>query len=150
VDAGASREVVIANACLNKDPFMRPTASSLAEQLFELVIREASQNGKSLPVPLSEGSENEMKQVEELAKKIRAMASERNKRRDVKDPTKLSPSEVQPLIEAAKTLDPKYAFAVGLGYSGDLIDVQDDDDGSSGGRQGMSALSLCAVNRSSC
>jgi hypothetical protein len=115
-------EITIAQDCLQTDPFLRPTASSLAQQLLELLVAVASEKG-----PLNHPLELRTNFTGKLATRILADAEKKRSKDAQLVPVKLTRPLFEPLVElAADSSDPSLIFVVGVAYLYDLVTIDED------------------------
>ncbi|KAF4629037.1 hypothetical protein G7Y89_g9110 [Cudoniella acicularis] len=127
VNSETPAEVIIAMRCLAANPFMRPTASWISEQLFELVIREAAQKEVSVRTILQQEGPEETIGLDDLAKRITDLASKKKEER-VANRTRFEQSQLEALVAAAEGANPTYAFVLGLAYIRDLVQLGSEED----------------------
>ncbi|KAF2476012.1 uncharacterized protein BDR25DRAFT_89864 [Lindgomyces ingoldianus] len=73
------KETELARECLRSDPFLRPPASWVAQQMFEVLISVAAEDNPNLPlaVPMPRASNDmEKSSMDELVKRIHLVARE--------------------------------------------------------------------------
>lgn len=114
---------------LQSNPFLRPTASSLAQRLFEFVLQkaagfgseDASQSQPAVPAAqeLHSLAIDIMAKVEEAKKASRSKSS--NEKHSIE---KIDRTKFAALASAAQELDPSFSFIVGIAYLWGLVDVE--------------------------
>jgi hypothetical protein len=120
--------------CLHKDPFLRPTASSLAQRLFDLVVLRAAnvagggqQNlgfhplGPDLNdlVHLIIAKVREKREIQSNAQKIGAAVP-------METQFKVDEGKFASLLRAAQGTDPLISFVVGLAHLWNLVEIAED------------------------
>jgi hypothetical protein len=130
--APLTKELELAQECLRSDPFLRPTAPWLAEQLFSVLIQVGSNHIPQLPISITIPQPiidiTKKASIENLVKEILQAAVAAHKAKTKKDREgikKYSKEQVAPLIEAAES-SPVYAFTVGLVYIRDLVESDEE------------------------
>jgi serine/threonine protein kinase len=111
---------------LQRDPFLRPTAGSLAQTLFELVLRRAT-------IFSSENTLQDISlhDIHVLAKDILSKVEKAKAISKLKATgeqvaiEKIRPSELTPLISAAQQSDPSMSFLLGIAYLWNVVDIED-------------------------
>ncbi|KAF2682308.1 hypothetical protein K458DRAFT_488947 [Lentithecium fluviatile CBS 122367] len=121
------REVEVARECLRSDPFLRPPASRVAQQLFDILISVAANDNPALPVPTHlhrVSSYLDKSSIDRLVKQISCAAREAKNGKEVTQ--KFAQVEMDKLKRAAEEPNPVYAYTVGLAYLRDLVDLGND------------------------
>ena len=114
-------EVSIVRECLQNDPFLRPTASSLSQQLFNHLVLTASQHGL-----VNQTIETQQHFMGKLEEQILANAEKQRSKDSHIVPDKLTMTNFQPLVDAVDSNNPSLAFVVGMAYLYDLVNVEED------------------------
>jgi hypothetical protein len=127
-----TKELELAQECIRSDPFLRPTASWLAEQLFSVLIQVGANHIPQLPVSITTSQLiidiTKKASIDNLVKEIVQAAVAVHKAKTKKDRggiQKFSKVQVAPLIEVAEA-SPVYAFTVGLVYIRDLVETNEE------------------------
>lgn len=122
------KEVELARECLRLDPFLRPTASWLAEQIFEVLITVGTKNIPHLVIPVttqqSLNDTAEKASIDELVEKIRHVGRQAKAKEG--NIQKFTRAQINPLIRAAEGTNPVYAFTVGFAFIHDLVELGDE------------------------
>lgn len=117
---------------LRRDPKLRPTASSLAQQLFEIVLDQAANSPLETEPqiqPTSPAEDLHALATEILAKAKKAKDLEASKSSRTKEPAeKIDRAKFDALVEAAQKPDPSLLFVVGLAHIWDLVSLPDTDE----------------------
>lgn len=122
------KEVELAQECLRSDPFLRPTASWLAEQIFEVLIRVGAKDIPQLAIPVTTPrpliDAVEKASIDKLVEQIHRV--ERQAKAKKGGIQKFTRAQINPLIRAAEGTNPVYAFTVGQAYVRDLVELGDE------------------------
>jgi len=115
----------VVRGCLARDPFLRQTAASLAQELFEQLVLVASQ-ASGTPVSLSIETSTRA-ELEALGKRI--LSAEKIKYTDsANEPNSsgytISSDEFNQLVQASRTGDAWMAFVVGVAYLKNLVSTE--------------------------
>ncbi|KAH0566340.1 hypothetical protein GP486_000276 [Trichoglossum hirsutum] len=122
------KETGLARECLRSDPFLRPPASWVAQQMFEVLISVAAEDNPDLPlaVPMPRASNDiEKSSIDELVKRVHSAAREaKTNKTGIR---KFEEAEISKLKRAAEGINPVYAYTVGLAYLRDLVELSGGD-----------------------
>lgn len=125
----ASMELKIAHKCLHVDPFLRPTASWLAEQLFELVIRAGAAQFSSTSSHGNLATLGQATNRDSPDEALRLLASLAEKGRSrPQDAAKVPITDLDALRKAAQNANPVCAYALGHAYMHNLIEMGSESD----------------------
>lgn len=121
--ANAPAELKLAQKCLHAEPYMRPLASWLAEQLFEILIRAGATSTSAPPshnVALGQpaGAESAERALEMLA----SLAERASK--SPQSVVTIRITELDSLVKASQDANPVCAYALGRAYMHNLIKME--------------------------
>jgi hypothetical protein len=134
VNDGIPDKLSVLKSCLSRDAAQRPTASSLAQQLFDILIAESSKDLMDLPVTLQSSSTygNVSAFIERLLKSIQAAKAERraSKGREpgtANPPEKFNQASIDQLVKRGTDTDPLAMFLVGTAYLWCLVELEEEE-----------------------
>jgi hypothetical protein len=121
----ATISIPILHQCLARDPLVRPTASALAQGLFDLLIASSSGSAFGDQVLEAGARSGEMLSLDNLALTVQQGKSARLKLKDGQRPkmAKIPLSTINGLLKANQDTDPTIHMLVGQAYLLDMVDV---------------------------